>query len=124
MTRKNKKELAQKIKIYMLKKGITQRALAQKLKVTPAAISSFLSGENALRTDTLIKIATALGTDANYFFDNSTSVKGNHNILSKSVGEGQNINLQKELQLIKQELEIHRYKLENLELKMNKIQKK
>ena len=115
--------MAQKIKIYMLKKGITQRVLAQKLKVTPSAISGFLNGENALRTDTLDKIAKALGADANYFFDNSTDVIGNQNFVTSSHKNNQGLDLLKEIQLIKKELEVHRLKLENIELKLEKNNK-
>ena len=121
MTKKETEELAQRIKIYMLKQGISQRELAKKLKITPHAVSGFLTGKSHFRTDTLDKIAAALGTNANYFFDNSSDVSGNNNIVQNHVGEA---TLQQELQLIKKELEAHRYKLENLELKIEKIQKK
>lgn len=121
MTKKSKEDLAQKIKIYMLKKGISQRDLSKRLKVTPQTVSKLLMGNTHFRTDTLNKIAAALGTSANYFFDNSSDVSGNNNIVQNHVGEAI---LQQEIQLIKKELEAHRYKLENLELKIEKIQKK
>lgn len=121
MTRKETEELAQKIKIYMLKQGISQRELAKKLKITPQAVSGFLTGKSHFRTDTLNKIAAALGTSANYFFDNSTAVNGNNNV----VGEKNTINpnLKEEIALIKKELEVHRYQIENIVLKLEKIQK-
>lgn len=121
MTKKSKEDLAQKIKIYMLKKGISQRDLSKRLKVTPQTVSKLLTGNTHFRTDTLNKIAAALGTSTNYFFDNSSDVSGNNNIVQNHVREA---SLQQELQLIKKELEAHRYKLENLELKIEKIQKK
>lgn len=121
MTRKETEELAQKIKIYMLKQGISQRELAKKLKITPQAVSGFLTGKSHFRTDTLNKIAAALGTSANYFFDNSTAVNGNNNV----VGEQNTINpnFKEEIALIKKELEVHRYQIENIVLKLEKIQK-
>ena len=121
MTKNNKENLAQKIKIYMLKNGISQRDLAKKLKVTPQTVSKLLTGSTHFRTDTLDKIATALGTTANYFFDNSTAVNGNNNV----VGEKNTINpnFKEEIALIKKELEVHRYQIENIVLKLEKIQK-
>lgn len=105
----------------MLKNGISQRDLAKKLKVTPQTVSKLLTGSTHFRTDTLDKIATALGTTANYFFDNSTAVNGNNNV----VGEQNTINpnLKEEIALIKKELEVHRYQIENIVLKLEKIQK-
>lgn len=105
----------------MLKQGISQRELAKKLKITPQAVSGFLTGKSHFRTDTLNKIAAALGTSANYFFDNSTAVNGNNNV----VGEKNTINpnLKEEIALIKKELEVHRYQIENIVLKLEKIQK-
>ena len=121
MKKNNKENLAQKIKIYMLKNGISQRDLAKKMKITPAAVSKFLTGDNAMRTDTLDRISAALGVADNYFFDNSTAVNGNNNV----VGEKNTINpnLKEEIALIKKELEVHRYQIENIVLKLEKIQK-
>lgn len=124
MTKRSKEDLAQKIKIYMLKKGISQRDLSKRLKVTPQTVSKLLTGNTHFRTDTLNKIAAALGTSANYFFDNSAEVNGNHNILHSSVGDAGKTDLEKDIELIKKELEVHRYKLENLELKIEQIKKK
>lgn len=121
MTKRSKEDLAQKIKIYMLKKGISQRDLSKRLKVTPQTVSKLLTGNTHFRTDTLNKIAAALGTSANYFFDNSSDVSGNNNIVQSSVGK---TTLEKDIELIKKELEVQRYKLENLELKIEKIWKK
>ena len=124
MTIKNSKYLAQKIKIFMIKHGISQKDLAKKMKITPAAISKFLIGESDMRLETLNKISKALGVDSNYFFDNSTEVKGNQNIVqSKNISVGK-MDYEKEILLIKKELEVQRYKLENLELKLEKNNKK
>lgn len=121
MTRNSAKKISEKIKIYMLQHKISQRSLAKKLGVTPQNISHILNAKGGVSTKSLDKLAQALNIHDNYFFDNSTDVNGNHNIVQNSVGES---DLYKELQLIKKELEIHRYKLENLELKIDKIKKK
>lgn len=121
MTRKKNKELVQKIKIFMLQHGISQRDLAKKLKLTPAAVSKFLTGDSSMRTDTLQKIANALGTDSNYFF---ADVKGNGNVVGNNNNTRQETDLKNDINFIKKELEVHRLKLENLTLKIEKLQRK
>lgn len=121
MTRKMDKELVQKIKIFMLQHGISQRDLAKKLKLTPAAVSKFLTGDSSMRTDTLQKIANALGTDSNYFF---ADVKGNGNAIGNNNNTRQETDLKNDINFIKKELEVHRLKLENLTLKIEKLQRK
>ena len=85
MTKKKSTDLAQKIKIFMLENGISQRDLAKKMKIAPQTVSQFLGGKYNLRTDTVEKIAKALGAPGNYFFDSSTNVKGDSNIVGKNI---------------------------------------
>ena len=105
MTRKTKQEISEKIKIFMLKKGLTQRDLAKKLKVSPQTISQFLRGKNALRTDTIEKLAGALGVPNNYFFANSNNnTIGNNN--SSSVQNMEIELMKKDIIILKKEVEI------------------
>ena len=124
MTEKNSKDLSKKIKIFMLQHNISQKDLAKKMKITPAAVSKFLIGDSNMRLKTLHKIASALGVNSNYFFDNFTEVKGNQNIVQSKNVSTDKMDYEKEILLIKKELEIQRYKLENLELKLEKNKKK
>lgn len=77
-----------------------------------------------MRLKTLHKIASALGVNSNYFFDNFTEVKGNKNIVQSKNVSTDKMDYEKEILLIKKELEVQRYKLENLELKLEKNKKK
>lgn len=124
MTEKNSKDLSKKIKIFMLQHNISQKDLAKKMKITPAAVSKFLIGDSNMRLKTLHKIASALGVNSNYFFDNFTEVKGNKNIVQSKNVSTDKMDYEKEILLIKKELEVQRYKLENLELKLEKNKKK
>ena len=45
-------------------KGITQKELAKIAVITPAAVSSYLSGAYVPRKNTLLRIAGALGLEA------------------------------------------------------------
>lgn len=121
MTIKKSTDVAQKIKIFMLKNGISQRDLAKKMKVAPQTVSQFLGGKYDLRVDTIEKITKALGTPANYFFDSSTNVKGNSNIV------GKNINVpsdeKKDIALLMARMAAAEAKIENLELKYALLKK-
>lgn len=124
MTRKKNKKFIEKLKIALLQSGLNQVSLAKKLGIQAGSVSKWMTGENNPKISTLEKIAAATGKSVNYFFDNSTDVTGDHNVVQSSVEKADKIHLEKELELIKKELEVQRYKLENLELKIEKIQKK
>ena len=122
--KKKNENFIKKLKLAMLEAGLNQVALAQKLGLRSASVSKWLVGDNNPKISTLEKIAKVTGKPVNYFFDNSAEVNGNHNILHSSVGDAGKTDLEKDIELIKKELELHRYKLENLELRIEKIQKK
>ena len=122
--KKKNENFIKKLKLAMLEAGLNQVALAQKLGLRSASVSKWLVGDNNPKISTLEKIAKVTGKPVNYFFDNSAEVNGNHNILHSSVGDAGKTDLEKDIELIKKELEVHRYKLENLELRIEKIQKK
>lgn len=122
--KKKNENFIKKLKLAMLEAGLNQVALAQKLGLRSASVSKWLVGDNNPKISTLEKIAKVTGKPVNYFFDNSAEVNGNHNILHSSVGDAGKTDLEKDIELIKKELEVHRYKLENLELKIEQIKKK
>ena len=55
---------AQRLQKATSDKGITQKELAKIAGITPAAVSSYLSGAYVPREKTLARIAAALGVDA------------------------------------------------------------
>lgn len=121
MTRNKNNKFIEKLKIAMLQSGLNQVSLAKKLGIQAGSVSKWMTGENNPKISTLEKIAKATGKPVNYFFDNSADVSGDHNIVQSSVGK---TTLEKDIELIKKELEVQRYKLENLELKIEQIKKK
>ena len=117
MTKKTK-ELTEKIRIFMLQSGISQKKLAKKLDLTPAAISKLLTGKSAMRTDTLAKLSAALGVDSNYFFENSFNTTGNN-----IAGRDNNVNKLSEFATLKQDILLLKKEMENLSLRLKLLEK-
>lgn len=57
---------AQRLKKALEEEKLTQRALAQKANITPAAVNSYLKGIYLPKETTLKKIAKALSKDADW----------------------------------------------------------
>ena len=118
MTRKKSEDIANKIKIFMLENGVSQRDLAKKLKVAPQTVSRFLGGTHSIRTDTLEKISAALGAPANYFF---SEVKGS------AVGTNAQVNttvdMLKDMKLLSTQVELLTAKMQILETKIKLLEK-
>jgi len=55
------RELAPRLRAILRERGMTQKALAEKLGVSPARISAVLKKPNKMKLDTLRRIADALG---------------------------------------------------------------
>ena len=60
------KELGNRIAESLQAKGLTQRSLAQRIGVTEAVMSRYISGEREPKPDMLANIATALGVTSDY----------------------------------------------------------
>ena len=58
-----KKDKALKIKVMLKKRGITQRALAQKIGEHPQSISNRLNGDRPISTEFLLKLRPILGDE-------------------------------------------------------------
>lgn len=56
--------------------NMSQADLAQKLGVTPSAISNYESGQNAMREDVLLRVFQALDVDANYLYQDACAGRG------------------------------------------------
>ena len=119
MNKKNE-NFIKKLKFAMLENGLNQVSLAKKLGLRSASVSKCFLGENNPKISTLEKIAKVTNKPVNYFFDNSTEVNGSRNNVFCSGGESREKDLEKEIQLIKKELEVHRYRIENLELRIGR----
>ena len=121
MNKNEEKILIKKLKLAMLESGLNQTQLAKKLGISSTSISQWLLGKTKPKYSTLEAVGKITGKPINYFFDNSTAVNGSNNV----VGEQNTINpnFKEEIALIKKELEVHRYQIENIVLKLEKIQK-
>ncbi len=60
------KEFGLRITETLQKRGMTQRGLAEKIGVTEAVISRYISGEREPKPEVLANIATALCTTSDY----------------------------------------------------------
>ena len=88
---------------------------------THSAINKMLNGGSTITMENLEKIATLTKRPINYFFDNSTDVKGNQNIVGKNITVSPNV--EKDIALMRVKIEALESKIENLELKYNLLKK-
>lgn len=121
MTKKENENVIKQIKIAMAEMGLNQTSLAKKVGVKPNTVSQWLTGTNSPKMDTLKKVAKATGKPVNYFFDNSTDVKGNQNIVGKNITVSPDV--EKDIALMRVKIEALESKIENLELKYNLLKK-
>ncbi|WP_428081856.1 helix-turn-helix domain-containing protein [Candidatus Avelusimicrobium fimicolum] len=121
MTKKETDNIIKKIKIAMIESGFNQVSLAKKMGKTHSAINKMLNGGSTITMENLEKIATLTKRPINYFFDNSTDVKGNQNIVGKNITVSPNV--EKDIALMRVKIEALESKIENLELKYNLLKK-
>lgn len=121
MTKKENENVIKQIKIAMAEMGLNQTSLAKKVGVKPNTVSQWLTGTNSPKMDTLKKVAKATGKPVNYFFDNSTDVKGNQNIVGKNITVSPDV--EKDIALMRVKIEALESKIENFELKYNLLKK-
>lgn len=124
MTGKNSKDFIKKLKLAMLESGFNQVSLAKKIGIKSASVSKWLTGENNPKLSTLEKVSKAVGKPVNYFFaDDSTTqhIVGNNNTQTsgKMVSD-----FQKEIELLKTRQEVQQLTLENLKLRLEKLERK
>lgn len=121
MTKKETDNIIKKIKIAMIESGFNQVSLAKKMGKTHSAINKMLNGGSTITMENLEKIATLTKRPINYFFDNSTDVKGNQNIVGKNITVSSDV--EKDIALMRVKIEALESKIENLELKYNLLKK-
>lgn len=56
--------------------GMSQAELAQRLGVTPSAVSNYESGQNAMREEILLQVFQVLDIDANYLYQDVCAGRG------------------------------------------------
>ena len=105
----------------MIESGFNQVSLAKKMGKTHSAINKMLNGGSTITMENLEKIATLTKRPINYFFDNSTDVKGNQNIVGKNITVSPDV--EKDIALMRVKIEALESKIENLELKYNLLKK-
>lgn len=105
----------------MIESGFNQVSLAKKMGKTHSAINKMLNGGSTITMENLEKIATLTKRPINYFFDNSTDVKGNQNIVGKNITVSPEV--EKDIALMRVKIEALESKIENLELKYNLLKK-
>ena len=74
--------MGEKLKDLLLKRGISQKELAQRAGVTEAAVSHYISGDRVPRGAILLNIANALGTTTDFLL--SISEKEDDSISSEN----------------------------------------
>lgn len=121
MTKKETDNIIKKIKIAMIESGFNQVSLAKKMGKTHSAINKMLNGGSTITMENLEKIATLTKRPINYFFDNSTDVEGNQNIVGKNITVSPDV--EKDIKLLTAKIAALESKIENLELKYNLLKK-
>ncbi|MGN0016557.1 MAG: helix-turn-helix domain-containing protein [Candidatus Avelusimicrobium sp.] len=120
---KNEK-IIENLKLAMLENGLTQTSLAEKIGLTQSSIQKWLTGKNTPKLSTLEKVAKVTGKPINYFFsDDSTTqnIVGNHNTQHANKSE---IELKKEIELLKSRQEVQALTIENLKLRLERLEGK
>lgn len=103
----------------MAEVGLNQTSLAEKLGVKPNTISQWLSGTNSPKLETLKKVARATGKNINYFFDSSTNVKGDSNIVGKNIKVSSDV--KKDIVLLSTQIELLSAKIKIIETEVEKL---
>lgn len=124
MKKNEEKILIKKLKLAMLESGLNQTQLAKKLGISHASVSAWLHNKANPGLDLLEKIAQVTGKPVNYFFDNSTHLEHG----SCVVGNNNQVNAEdkntKELEHLKTILQLHQVTLENIKLRLEKLEGK
>ncbi|MDD6153406.1 MAG: helix-turn-helix transcriptional regulator [Elusimicrobia bacterium] len=118
------KEFIKKLKQAMLESGFNQVSLAKHLGIKSGSVSKWIRGENNPKLSTLEAIAEITGKPINYFFaDDSTTqnIIGNNNTQTSDKTEK---DLKKELELLKAKQEVQALTIENLKLRLERLERK
>ena len=122
-TKKDTKVVANKIKMAMLESGFNQITLAQELGLTQGAVSKWLNGASAVSMKSLYAIAALTRKPINYFFDHSTDVKGNSNVVGQNIKVTPDEDLRKDVKLLSVQVELLNTKMKLLEEEIKKMKR-
>ena len=120
-TKKDTKAVANKIKLAMLESGFNQLTLAKELGLTQSAVSKWLNGASAVSMKSLYAIAALTGKPVNYFFDNSTEVHGDGNVVGKNIKASADV--QKDIKLLSAQVELLTVKMQLMEKEIKALKK-
>lgn len=67
--------IGEKIKAERIKRGYTQKELAERIKINPSAISKYEMNRNRPPLNILVAIAQEVGTPVNYFVDDVNGLR-------------------------------------------------
>lgn len=118
------KEFIKKLKQAMLESGLNQVSLAERLGIKSGSVSKWLRGENNPKLSTLEAISEVTGKPINYFFsDESTTqnIIGNHNTQNTNQTDS---SWKKELELLRAKQEVQQLTIENLKLRLERLERK
>ncbi len=68
--------VGQRLKQRRQELGMSQKELAVRLGISPAAVSNYESGQNAIREDVLLRLFTVLDVEPNYLYQDAYSGGG------------------------------------------------
>lgn len=100
------------LKKIMTENGLTQKELANKLKVTNVFVSNYLKGKRNPKPATIHKIAKALNVPPSYFIEGQKNFIENRGIIGDNNSNNFNADL-KDFKIQLQDHEIRILKLEN-----------
>ena len=105
----------------MIESGFNQVSLAKKMGKTHSAINKMLNGSSTITMANLEKIAALTKRPVNYFFDNSTDVKGNGNIVGKNITVSHDV--EKDIKLLSTQVELLSAKIKIIEAEIKTLKK-
>lgn len=105
----------------MIESGFNQVSLAKKMGKTHSAINKMLNGSSTITMANLEKIAALTKRPVNYFFDNSTDIKGNGNIVGKNITVSHDV--EKDIKLLSTQVELLSAKIKIIEAEIKTLKK-
>lgn len=105
-----------KVRIALAEKGETQASLARKIGATRSQMNLWLHGRRTPKTESLMKLAAALGKPVNYFFDKSPIITGDNNNVNSKVSS------EKDVIIMKQKIAIMEKDIENINLRIKLLE--
>ena len=110
---KEKTFFVKQLKKLLLEKGMTQKELADKLKVTKSFVSIYFNGKQEPKPATIHKIAKALNVPPSFFIEGQKNFEN-----SGIIGNNNSNNFNGDIKDIKLQLQDHEIRILKLENEM------